>query len=344
MHRHDCQSKTGKTTIQEIAEPALGRNKKLQQKSDQENKKQRITINEQHNSTITQSWRATDSVWTKHRCPTAILRRSTTEAPLLPPRRWRTPELRHQRRRNPWGRRCYPRGSLMWKLRIPQGPKIRKYRMLVVVHQPIWKICLSKWVHLPQVVVKIKKHQKHHADTVDRRNPAAVDMYSLSHLSPWFVFLYLPGGAGFLPSAVQPKKELVNNIWLTNGLGCFHQFRRCFLFNDSYIASVWVHGYVIVISRMQIQHMKRLKPSNTKEVVNKKHIVYQTIKKTNGISGFHHHVFWDWDSGCCCCGNVIFSRWIWFLKIRFSHSPKYPHRLNNSTNASNEGIGVSFHT
>lgn len=68
----------------------------------------------------------------------------------------------------------------------PQSSNIRKYRMLVVVHQPILKkhVC-QNGNHLPQVVVKIKTCcQKHHADTVDRRNAAAVDICILFHLSP----------------------------------------------------------------------------------------------------------------------------------------------------------------
>ena len=34
----------------------------------------------------------------------------------------------------------------------------------MVFHQPIWKICSSKWVHLPQVRVKIKDVSNHQPD------------------------------------------------------------------------------------------------------------------------------------------------------------------------------------
>lgn len=44
MHRHDCQPKTGKTTIQQIAEPGLGQKKQLQQKSDQEKKTKKLLM------------------------------------------------------------------------------------------------------------------------------------------------------------------------------------------------------------------------------------------------------------------------------------------------------------
>lgn len=53
MHRHDCQPKTGKTTIQQIAESALGRRKKTSKKVWQRNKIYNY-YTEQHNSTITQ--------------------------------------------------------------------------------------------------------------------------------------------------------------------------------------------------------------------------------------------------------------------------------------------------
>ena len=95
--------------------------------------------------------------------------------------------------------------------------------------------------HLLQVVVKIKTCcQKHHADTVDRRHPAAVEVGILSHLSPWFAFFISPRWCRISSiNSTTKKKSWWIYDYITNGLGCFHQFRRCFLFNDSYIASVW---------------------------------------------------------------------------------------------------------